>query len=91
VVPGPPAVAGDPPLEAPFEASLEARLRRVLGRGGSSSRMIRWISASPAPRSRAGSNGGVPLTSSYSSTPSEYTSVRVSTSRPLIAARSGLM
>jgi hypothetical protein len=66
-------------------------LRRVLGLTGSSSRMIRRISSKAAVRSRSLSNGVVPVSNSYSSTPSEYMSVRVSTSRPLISACSGLM
>ena len=44
---------------------------RVLGRGGSSSPMIRKTSSNPLERSRSRSNGVVPVSSSYSSTPSE--------------------
>ena len=44
---------------------------RVEGRGGSMSRICRRISSSPARRRTAGSNGGRPAISSYSSTPSE--------------------
>ena len=64
---------------------------RVLGRGGSSSRMRRRISSNPAPRSSDGSKGCAPAKTSYRTTPSEYTSVRVSTSRPVSSACSGLM
>jgi hypothetical protein len=46
-------------------------LRRVLWRGGSSSRMIRRTSSCAAVRSCSRSNGVVPVSSSYSSTPSE--------------------
>ena len=55
-------------------------LNRVLGRGGSSSRMIRRTSSNAACFSRSLSNGVVPVSSSYSSTPRLYTSLRVSTS-----------
>jgi len=44
---------------------------RVLGRGGSSSRIIRSISPKAALRSRSFSRGVVPVSSSYSSTPRE--------------------
>jgi hypothetical protein len=60
-------------------------LIRVLGFGGSSSRMIRRTSSIAARPSRPLSNGVVPVSNSYNSTPSEYTSLRVSTSRPLPA------
>ena len=43
----------------------------VLGRGGSSSRMIRSISSQAADRSRSLSNGVLPVSNSYISTPSE--------------------
>ena len=46
-------------------------ISRVLGLGGSSSRISRSISARPAARSRFRSSGVVPVSSSYSSTPSE--------------------
>ena len=46
-------------------------LSRVLGFGGSSSRMIRRISSYAACLNRSLSNGVVPVSSSYSSTPSE--------------------
>ena len=45
--------------------------------GASSSRMIRSISAKPALRSVAVSNGTAPISNSYKSTPSEYTSERL--------------
>jgi hypothetical protein len=44
---------------------------RVLGFGGSSSRMMRRISSKPACFSRSLSKGVVPVSSSYNSTPSE--------------------
>ena len=52
-------------------AAWPSVLIRVLGRGGSSSRMMRRSSSNPADRSRARSNGVVPVNSSYSYTPSE--------------------
>ena len=64
---------------------------RVLGLGGSSSRIRLKISSYPACRSRARSSGVEPVRSSYSITPSAYTSVRVSTSIALISACSGDM
>ena len=64
---------------------------RVLGRGGSSSLMMRRISSNAASRNRSPSNGVVPVSSSYSSTPSEYTSLRVSASSWFTSACSGLM
>ena len=46
-------------------------LTRVLGLHGSSSRKIRWISSKPALLNRSFSNGVVPVSNSYSSTPKE--------------------
>ena len=46
-------------------------LKRVLGFGGSSSRMIRSTSSKAASCSRFRSNGVDPVNSSYSSTPRE--------------------
>ena len=63
----------------------------VLGRGGSTSRIVRRISSRDFSRRDFGSNGNVPVSSSYRITPSAYTSVRVSMSRPPISACSGLM
>ena len=50
---------------------IEAVRVRVLGRGGSSSRMIRRISSCAAFLNRSLLNGVVPVSSSYRSTPSE--------------------
>ena len=52
-------------------SSSSSLLSRVLGLGGSTSRMIRWMAANPSLRSELGSNGSVPVRSSYSKTPSE--------------------
>src|SRR5437868_15509415 len=64
---------------------------RRLGRGGSSSRTTRSISGRPFFSSSFLENGGEPVSSSYSSTPSAYTSERVSMSRLLNVACSGDM
>jgi len=69
----------------------ESFLSRVLGFGGSSSRMIRRISSNAAVRSASWSNGVVPVSNSYSRTPSAQMSLRVSTSTPERSACSGLM
>ena len=45
---------------------------RLLGRGGSSSRIFRRISSTPAFRSSRDSNGRVPTRSLYRTTPSEF-------------------
>ena len=66
-------------------------LSRVLGRGGSSSRTTRSTSNSAAFLNRSRSIGVEPVSNSYSSTPSEYTSERVSMSIWLKVACSGLM
>ena len=84
--------ASTPRRSATVVICLAARvLTRRLGRAGSSSRMIRRISSNPAFRSASGSNGVVPVSSSYRRTPSEYTSARVSMSTPLSSACSGAM
>jgi len=62
----------------------------VLGLGGSTSRSTRCNSPYAADRSSFPLKGVLPVSNSYISTPSEYTSVRVSMSR-LPSACSGLM
>ncbi len=52
--------------------------------------MIRSISAKPAPRSVAVSNGTAPIINSYSMTPSEYTSESSSMAPVIVSACSGL-
>ena len=69
---------------APIEVSFRGN------DGASSSRMIRSISAKPALRSVAVSNGTAPISSSYKSTPSEYTSEASSMSPVIVSACSGL-
>ncbi len=73
-----------PVAAAPSEVSFRA------SEGASSSRMIRSISARPALRSVAVSNGTAPISSSYRITPSEYTSELSSTSPVIVSACSGL-
>jgi hypothetical protein len=77
---------------------LAATLGRVslvdslaLGRGASTSRTIRSTSSSAALLRLLRSIGVVPVSSSYSNTPSEYTSERVSMSRLFRFACSGDM
>ncbi|MBY0461371.1 MAG: hypothetical protein K2V38_28980, partial [Gemmataceae bacterium] len=72
-------------------ASVPLVLIRMLGFGGSSSLMSRTTSPNAAVRNRCRSSGVEPVSSSYSSTPSEYTSLRVSTPKAFISACSGLM
>jgi hypothetical protein len=48
-----------------------AAARFALGRGGSTSRITRWISSKPCRRSSLDGNGSVPDKTSYSITPSE--------------------
>ena len=76
---------------AAIDGSSSVVESRVLGLGGSSSRINRRISRSAASFSRLRSSGVVPVSSSYSSTPSEYTSQRVSISMLSSWACSGLM
>ena len=59
---------GQPPLPL---LRNETVLKRVLGFGGSSSRIIRNISSNAAERRRSRSNGVSPVSNSYSTTPSE--------------------
>ena len=54
-------------------------------------RIVRITATYPEASSFCVSNGGQPVRSSYNSTPSEYTSLRVSTSRLPNPACSGLM
>src|SRR5262249_49745571 len=68
----PPGTGGSPPpprAEMVANASPD-RLKRVLGLGGSSSRMVRNSSSSAVCFSRSCSSGVLPVSSSYSSTPS---------------------
>ncbi len=82
---------GSVPRLALSEGNASAVLSLVLGRGGSSSRTTRNISSSPFSRNSFFENGGLPASSSYSNTPREYTSLRVSMSRLLNVACSGDM
>ena len=52
-------------------AALPIVLMRVLGRGGSSSRIKRRTSSSPASLNCSRLNGVLPVSNSYKSTPSE--------------------
>ena len=66
----PASLPGSVPRLAETAVSVApSEVSRVLGRGGSSSRMIRRISSNAALRNRSRSNGVVPVSSSYSSTP----------------------
>ena len=68
-----------------------AVLSLVLGRGGSSSRMTRKTSSIATFFSSSFRNGVLPESNSYRSTPSEYTSLRVSISKLFRLACSGDM
>jgi hypothetical protein len=57
-------------LSSSLDFTEVSELRRVDGRGGSCSRRMRWISPKPALRSVRESKGVVPVSSSYSMTPS---------------------
>ena len=63
----------------------------VLGAGGSTSLMIRSIWVNAAACSSLRENGTLPVSNSYSTAPSAYTSLRVSTSRLFSSACSGAM
>ncbi len=63
--------AGSVPREAAIDAVSCVGPSRVLGLGGSSSRIRRSTSVNAASRSRPCSSGVVPVSSSYSRTPSE--------------------
>src|SRR2546425_7393741 len=58
----------------------------MLGLGGSISRIVRRISSSCFARNDVASKGKASVNNSYSTTPSAYTSVRVSMSSPDISA-----
>ena len=72
-------------------ASVSLVLTRMLGLGGSSSRINRQISSQAASLKRCFSSGVLPVNSSYRITPNAYTSLRVSTSSALIPTCSGAM
>jgi hypothetical protein len=62
---------GSSPRLAAIIGNCAAVLSRVLGLGGSSSRITRSISSNAALRTRSCSSGVDPVSSSYNSTPSE--------------------
>ena len=68
---------GSVPRLTAVSGNVSLLLSLILIRGGSSSRIIRSNSSIAADRRRVLSNGVSPVSSSYSSTPNEYTSLRV--------------